>query len=103
MRRQGYKILVRNFRVPRGEIDLVCRDGSSLVFVEVKTRQNEERRRPAEAVNFRKRERMRHAAKAYLKLLDHLPPFTHRHDIVEIVATPRSKPEIRLLKQIEMG
>jgi putative endonuclease len=37
---QGFKILARNFRVKGGEIDLVCRDGSTTVFVEVRRRAN---------------------------------------------------------------
>ena len=35
---EGYKIIVRNFRCALGEIDIVARDGQTLVFVEVKTR-----------------------------------------------------------------
>src|SRR5947207_7857205 len=38
LRNQGYRILTRNFRCPLGEIDIVARDGRTLVFCEVKTR-----------------------------------------------------------------
>ena len=38
LRNQGYKILIRNFRCDVGEVDIIVRDGRSLVFVEVKTR-----------------------------------------------------------------
>ena len=52
LRRQGFKILYRNFRGRRGgEIDLVCRDRDTLVFVEVKTRTREDFGRPLDAVN----------------------------------------------------
>jgi putative endonuclease len=37
LEKQGYKILSRNFRVRSGELDIVCRKGRLLVFVEVKT------------------------------------------------------------------
>jgi Holliday junction resolvase-like predicted endonuclease len=42
LRERGYKILLRNFRCPLGEIDIVARDGRTLVFVEVKTRTEDE-------------------------------------------------------------
>src|SRR5438045_9561683 len=52
LRRQGCKILYRNFRARRGgEVDIICRDGDTLVFVEVKTRTREDFGRPVEAVN----------------------------------------------------
>ena len=38
LRNLGYKIIVRNFRCELGEIDIVAKDGKTLVFVEVKTR-----------------------------------------------------------------
>ena len=52
LRRQGFKILFRNFRGRQGgEIDLVARDRDTLVFVEVKTRTREDFGRPREAVD----------------------------------------------------
>src|SRR5438094_10673207 len=57
LRRGGYKILYRNFRARHGgEVDIVCRDGDTLVFVVVKTRTREDFVRPVEAVNPAKRE-----------------------------------------------
>src|ERR1700737_3394607 len=50
LRKNGYKILYRNFRGRSGgEIDIVCRDDDTLVFVEVKTRAREDFGRPIEA------------------------------------------------------
>src|SRR5690606_20847582 len=68
----GYQILTRNYRCRRGEIDLVARHGTFLVFVEVKARR---RGFPdsLEAVDVRKRRRMVRAALAFLaerRLLD---------------------------------
>src|SRR5437016_14058692 len=52
LRSHGYKILYRNFRARGGgEIDIVCRDGDMLVFVEVKTRGDETFGRAIEAVD----------------------------------------------------
>src|SRR5690348_16600130 len=51
LRRQGYKILYRNFRARHGgEVDIVCRDGDALVFIEVKTRRRDDTTRPSEAI-----------------------------------------------------
>ncbi|MBM3840221.1 MAG: YraN family protein [Verrucomicrobia bacterium] len=46
LQERGLKFLTANFRSPRGEIDLVFRDGDCLVFVEVKTRSSEDWTRP---------------------------------------------------------
>lgn len=67
LRGKGYRILSRNFKTPFGEIDIVAEDGNTLVFVEVKTRTDSSFGRPYEAVNFRKREKMRKVALHYLK------------------------------------
>ena len=42
LRRRGYEILARRYRTRRGEIDIVARHGSTLVFVEVKARAGQE-------------------------------------------------------------
>src|SRR6266567_1453168 len=58
LRRSGYKILYRNFRGRGGgEIDIVCRDRDTLVFVEVKTRKREDFGRPIAAVDTEKQKR----------------------------------------------
>lgn len=50
LKRQGYKILERNFRIRGGEIDIVAKDGDYLVFVEVKTRYSHEYGLPVESM-----------------------------------------------------
>ena len=50
LRRRGYAILARRYRRRRGELDIVARDGPTLVFVEVKTRESHEFGEAAEAV-----------------------------------------------------
>ena len=59
LRNQGYRILTRNFRCPLGEIDIVARDGRTLVFCEVKTRSSTAFGEPVEAVDARKSRRLR--------------------------------------------
>lgn len=101
LRKHGYRILLRNFRIPQGEIDLVCRDGETLAFVEVKTRRGEKYQRIIEAVDAKKRRKLKHAAKAYLKELDN-PEIYYRFDVVEVLWRIGQKPECRLTRQIEM-
>lgn len=80
----GYKIVARGYKIGRGEIDLVAVDGRTVVFVEVKTRNEGEPHAPAEAVDQRKQEKLTRLALGYLKrhgLLDH----SVRFDVVAIV------------------
>ena len=79
----GIKILDRNFRCPLGEIDLVAKDGKTIVFVEVRARQADGICSPEESITIYKRRRLTRAALWYLKqrgLLD-----SHaRFDVVAI-------------------
>ncbi len=63
---KGYRILERNYRSRLGEIDLVCQDQGTVVFVEVKTRTQDRFGIPAEAVRPRKQHRLRRLAQGYL-------------------------------------
>lgn len=63
---KGYCILEKNFRCRQGEIDLIARDGDTLVFVEVKYRMNDVCGEPEEAVDFRKQKKIRRVAEYYL-------------------------------------
>ena len=96
LKSQGLKFLTANFRSPRGEIDLVMRDGDCLVFVEVKTRSSEDWTRPAAAVNAAKRRRLSRTALDYLKLLRQ-PPVKVRFDIVEVLLHDGAVGEVRHL------
>jgi len=85
LRANGFKVLYRNFRAPRGgEVDIVCRERDTLVFVEVKTRSSDAYGSPAEAVNREKQRLITRGALAWLRLLDN-PDLIFRFDIVEIV------------------
>jgi len=96
LKRRGFKILYRNYRGPYGgELDLICRDRETLVFVEVKTRSSEEYSRPLDAVNRKKQKLIQRGALAWLRLLG-LPDLTFRFDVVEVIAS--KPPEIRLIE-----
>jgi len=98
LRQNGYKILYRNFRGRSGgEIDLVCRDGDTLVFVEVKTRTREEFGRPFDAVSREKQKRISRGGLAWLRLLDN-PEILFRFDVVEVIIASEAKPRLELLR-----
>ncbi|HEX2500149.1 MAG TPA: YraN family protein [Methylomirabilota bacterium] len=66
LERHGLLILARNLRSRLGEIDLLARDGRTLVFVEVKARRGSSGDPPEAAVNARKRARLARLALGYL-------------------------------------
>jgi putative endonuclease len=96
LRRLGLKFLVANFRSEHGEVDLICRDGDCLVFVEVKTRSSEDWVRPAAAVDARKRRLLSLTALDYLRRLNN-PPVKIRFDIVEVLLADGLVREVRHL------
>lgn len=66
LERAGLRLLTRNYRCTRGEIDLVMDDHGTLVFVEVRYRRQTAFGQPAETVDARKRARLQAAAEHYL-------------------------------------
>ena len=98
LKHSGYKILFRNFRGRSGgEIDIVCRDNDTLVFVEVKTRGREDFGRPISAVDRAKQKRISRGALAWLRMLDN-PDILFRFDVVEVIMTDDAKSRVELIK-----
>lgn len=87
LRRHGLRVITRNYRTNRGEIDLIARDGDTLVFVEVKTRRSGH---PAEAVTPEKERRLTLAALQFLHRYGLLEQRC-RFDVVAVV-WPESSP-----------
>jgi putative endonuclease len=93
-RELGYEIVSRNWRSPRDrrdELDLVCRDGDVLVFVEVKARSAAALVPGYYAVDERKKRALRRAASVYLAGL-RVRPRTFRFDVVEVTLSPTGWP-----------
>ena len=88
LRRQGLTIVARNYRTRggRGEIDLVARDGDTLVFVEVKSRASEEFGSPDRAVDQEKRKLLVRAAGEYAARA-RIPWERVRFDVVNVILT----------------
>ena len=84
------KMLVRGYRTALGEVDLICRDGDRVVFVEVKTRRWGN---PAEAVDANKQRRLALAALHFLKR-HRLLETAARFDVVAITWRGAGEPEL---------
>ena len=98
LRRNGYKILYRNFKGRSGgEIDIVCRDHDTLVFVEVKTRSREDFGRPVTAVDWQKQKRISRGGLNWLRMLDN-PDIFFRFDIVEVIIAEETRPRLELIR-----
>jgi putative endonuclease len=81
----GYRIVERNFRCKAGELDIVARDGDVLVFVEVRSRSNDEHGSAVEMIRRTKQRRVARVATYYLATV--APVFDEcRFDIVAITA-----------------
>ena len=100
LRSEGFKVLHRNFRaVDGGEVDIVCRDGSVLAFVEVKTRTSLAYGRPIDAVTMDKRFLITRGAMEWLRLLDRPEgSVNYRFDVVEVLLTDGEPPDFTVVK-----
>jgi putative endonuclease len=96
IKRLGYKKIVRNFRCPLGEVDIIARDGDTLVFMEIKTRKGRSIGYAKEAVNAKKKRQISKVALAYMKSRD-CSDLRARFDVVAI-SLGRGKPEIEVIK-----
>ncbi len=85
--RRGYSILARRYRTRMGEIDIVCRDGKTLVFVEVKARVNRRFGGGAAAITLWKQRRMAQMANDFLARCG-LTASPCRFDVVVVAVDP---------------
>ena len=104
--RNGYRLVLANFKVPigrirnavvTGEIDLIAFDENVLCFVEVKTRSSDEFGAPIAAVDLRKQRQITRTARMYRKTF-RLDTIKFRYDVVSIVLQKSSKPKIEIFK-----
>lgn len=93
LERKGYEILERRWRCRFGEIDIVARDGDTVVVVEVKARTRSDVFSPVDAVDAPKQRKLVALAKAYARA--HAPDGVIRFDIVGVTAAPGKSPQIQ--------
>lgn len=84
LRREGWTIVVRNFRCRMGELDIVAKNERYLAFVEVKLRKNDQFGSACEAVTPAKQRKLRAAAQFYL--MSRPTTLQPRFDVAEVYA-----------------
>ena len=98
-RNQGYELLAKDCRFPKGEIDLILRGGLCLVFAEVKTRRFkclEDLRalHSSDVLHYKQKRRLYRAAFSYMKKIGN-PRIPYRFDLVQVLFLKNSLHEIR--------
>lgn len=89
---KGFRLVERNYRQKSGEIDIICKDDDTYVFVEVKTRQDRRFGHPTEAVTKRKQLQISRTALIYLSINDLLDEPV-RFDVIGVICD-RPAPDI---------
>ena len=98
LKKNGYKILKRNYVCRTGEIDIVAYDKGTISFVEVKTRQSDDFGTPEMSITNKKRSNIIRTALHYL-MTNKIEDIDYRFDVVSIMFKNESKPDIVLLKE----
>ncbi|HBL41699.1 MAG TPA: YraN family protein [Ruminococcaceae bacterium] len=96
LKRHRYKIIQRNFSCRWGEIDVIAQKGDVLCFTEVKTREIDSYGRPAEAVDYRKQQRILKTANVYLT--QNPCDLQPRFDVAEVVTEKGKLAEINYIE-----
>jgi putative endonuclease len=97
LRKNGYKIIDRNYRTSQGEIDIIARQKGIVLFVEVRTRSSNQFAEPWETIGHRKQKHLRLAAKMYIQekvIFD----AEFRFDVLSITLSDAVKPEIEWIQ-----
>lgn len=95
LKRKGYAIIANNYRRAHGEVDIIAKDGETLVFVEVKSRKNRAFGNPIDAVNPVKQKRLQFMARQYMAERE-LCHVNVRFDIVEILWGDTAKQTVKI-------
>jgi putative endonuclease len=97
LRKKGYRILERNFRIAGGELDLIADDQGILVFIEVKARQSQHFGGAPYAITTRKKQQIIKLASCYLSQHD----LTNQHCRFDAILVFGNKEHSRQLTHIE--
>jgi putative endonuclease len=84
LEKHGLEFVINNFRVKCGEIDLIMRDPTSIVFVEVRFRKNNLFGGPLESIDWFKQQRIISAADLFLQKYTWAQHFPSRFDVVSL-------------------
>ena len=95
LRRKGFKTIARNFCCKTGEIDIVMAQADgAIVFVEVKTRRDEDYAQAQDAVTHKKQLRLVRTAKNFIRTYK-IKDRPLRFDVVAVILGRKGKPQIR--------
>ncbi len=97
LRYEGYRIVERNVKIYRREVDVVAVEKGTLVFVEVKTRADRSFGKPLEAVDTKRRNRLRKAAELYA-LGKKMKNISIRFDVVTVDFSENNAGTIEIVK-----
>jgi len=97
LRRRDYKVLLRNYECPLGEIDLIAKHQGFLVFIEVKTRSSDAMGAPAEGVTPEKRRQIVRVAQFYLKRYG-IQETPCRFDVAAVRIPPNEEPTVEIIE-----
>lgn len=97
----GYRQIARNWRYKQDELDLICRDGEVLVFIEVRARSESALVSGVDSVDAKKKQKLLRACKAYLGQLDQ-PPKHLRFDVIGVVLRENEPGEVRHYQNISL-
>ena len=90
LKKRGYKIITRNFKLKCGEIDIIAQDSECICFIEVKTRSSISFAEPYESVNYAKQKKIKKLAEIWLYM--YKPPNTPcRFEIISILFNKSAK------------
>ncbi len=95
LKKDGYKIVERNYRSRFGEIDIIAIHKDTLVFVEVKTRSNKAYGTPGEAVDKRKQGKIIKSSMEYLTQVWKGEEPHSRYDVVTVEVEPGSEEKLK--------
>lgn len=88
LQKQGLKIISRNFRSPRGEIDLIMQDGDVIVFVEVRSRKDAGVLNPLESIDETKQRKIVSTSEYFLQKKMKKLDYYCRFDVVTLTGNP---------------
>jgi putative endonuclease len=94
LQREGYRILARNYTCSAGELDIIAFRDNCIVFVEVKTRAEDDAADPEENITRSKQRQLERVARAWLARKGE-PECTYRFDALSVVLPPDGEPRIR--------
>lgn len=93
LKKQGFRILHRNIRLDRFEMDIVAQKGDIVVFAEVRSRSDDSHTAPEDTVQHTKQRHLREAARRYLARYREEDVY-YRFDVIGILMRPGEKPQL---------